>query len=88
VVGNAKGGVVGVLVGWVTVVQGVTTVAAVVQGVTIVATVVRGAVIGVTSSAVIGTTSSWVNRRYSKGPTGTLLDSSRLCILGSLIAVG
>ena len=45
-VGNAKGGVVGVPVNWVTVVRRVTTVAA----------VIRGAAIGVASSAVIGTT--------------------------------
>ena len=45
-VGDAKGGVVGVPVGWGTVVRGVTTVAA----------VVRGAAIGVAGSTAIGTT--------------------------------
>ena len=47
-----------------------------------------GAAIGVASSTAIGTTSGWVNRRYSKGPTGALLDSGRLCVLGGLVAVG
>ena len=39
-VGNAKGGVVGILVNWVTVVRGVTTVAIVIQGVIIIAVVI------------------------------------------------
>ena len=56
-VGNIKGGVVGVPVNWVTVVQGVTTVATVVQGVTTIATVLQRAAIRVAGNAVIRTTS-------------------------------
>jgi hypothetical protein len=49
---------------------------------------VARAAIGVAGSAAIGTTSGWVDRRYSKGPTGALLDSGRLCVLGGLVTVG
>ena len=38
---------------------------------------VKGGVVGVP-----------VGRRYSEGPTGALLDSGRLCVLGGLVAVG
>jgi hypothetical protein len=55
VVSNAKGGVVGVPVSWVIVVQGFAAVAAVIQG------VATRAAIRVASSTAIGTTSSWVN---------------------------
>ena len=47
-----------------------------------------GAVIKVAGSAAIGIIGGWVNRRYNKSPTGALLDSGRLCILGGLVAVG
>ena len=95
-VGNAKGGVVGVPVSWVTVVWGVAAevAAEVVAEVAAEVVVVRGAVgaagaaIGVAGSTAIGTTGGWVDRRYSEGPTSALLDSGRLCILGGLVAVG
>ena len=99
-VGDTKGGVVGVPVNWVAVVQKVAAEATteviaevivevitkviVVQGVAGAA----GAAIGVASSAAIGTTGGWVDQQYSKGPTGALLDSNRLCVLGGLIAIG
>ena len=47
-----------------------------------------GAAIGVTGSTAIRVTGGWVDRRYSKGPTSALLDSSRLYVLGGLIAIG
>ena len=68
---------VGILFSWVVVVRGAAGAAR-----------AAGAAIGVASSTAIGTTSGWVNRRYSKGPTGALLDSGRLYVLGGLVAVG
>ena len=63
----------------------------VVRGAAIVITVIQGvatgAAIKVASGAAIRTTGSWVNQQYSKSPTSTLLNSSRLCVLGGLIAV-
>ena len=53
---------------------------AVVQGVAIFIQGAAGEAAGVASSTAIGTTGGWVDRRYSKGPTGALLDSGRLVV--------
>jgi uncharacterized membrane protein len=82
---GVEGWVVSVPFNWVVVVRGA---AGAVGAVGAAIGVASSTAIGVASSTAIGTTGGWVDQRYSKGPTGTLLDSGRLCILGGLVAVG
>ena len=94
---------VGVLINWVAVIQRITAkvttkvvAEVIIEVITEVIIVWRavgvigaaGVAIKVASSAAIRITGGWVNQQYSKSPTSTLLDSSKLYILGGLIAIG